>query len=265
MGLFSTVNASQTAQFLKNVSHINIILLDILKNVLSNNKKFQARSKKYYLPSFFMLYGPPGCGKTMIGKLIGIYTNLQFCFVKSPTLLKKYVGEGERQLSNIFAIAKKFSPSILFFDEIDAITTSRSMTSLDGNKLTHQLLIELDDLEFNRKVTVIGSTNNLEILDLALLRKGRFSKIYYIPYPTKNSLLKIFKSISLNYLIGHCIDFFLATNELFFNGFSSSDLQYFIQFINGSIKTFLLDIDKGFIYHTKLIKLCHLIEKIINL
>ena len=91
----------------------------------------------------------------------------------------------------------------------------------------------------------------------------RFAKIYYIPYPTKNSLVKIFKSISLHYTIGHCIDFFMVANDLFFNGVSSSDLQYFIQSINDSMKTTFRDIGKELVPHTKLIKICHIIEKML--
>ena len=134
--------------------------------------------KKINIKSFksgtsILLVGPPGCGKTFIGKKIAMDFKLSYMYIKTPQILSKYVGEAEKYLNKIFLKANRNNPTLLFFDEIDAIAVSRNSEIRDNNKIVQQLLLELDELNFFKKIFIIGATNLIEIIDLAILRKGR--------------------------------------------------------------------------------------------
>ncbi|KAB1212364.1 hypothetical protein CJ030_MR5G025132 [Morella rubra] len=137
------------------------------------------------LETGFLLYGPPGCGKTLIAKAVANEAGANFIHIKGPELLNKYVGESELAVRTLFSRARTCSPCILFFDEVDALTTKRGK---EGGwvveRLLNQLLIELDGAEQRRGVFVIGATNRPEVMDRAVLRPGRFGKLLYVPLPS---------------------------------------------------------------------------------
>ena len=121
-----------------------------------------------------MFYGPPGCGKTLLGKSVANIIKYNFKYIKSPQILNKYVGESEKILSNIFSEVQNSCPILLFFDEIDAITTSRVLANFSTNdKTTHQFLLEMDEINSKNNILVIGATNFLSAVDTALIRTGR--------------------------------------------------------------------------------------------
>ncbi|XVF50045.1 hypothetical protein PTKIN_Ptkin04bG0063300 [Pterospermum kingtungense] len=126
------------------------------------------------LETGFLLYGPPGCGKTLIAKAVANEAGANFIHIKGPELLNKYVGESELAVRTLFSRARTCSPCILFFDEVDALTTKRGK---EGGwvveRLLNQLLIELDGADQRRGVYVIGATNRPEVMDRAVLRPGR--------------------------------------------------------------------------------------------
>ncbi|XP_071706182.1 cell division control protein 48 homolog C-like [Rutidosis leptorrhynchoides] len=149
------------------------------------------------LETGFLLYGPPGCGKTLIAKAVANEAGANFIHIKGPELLNKYVGESELAVRTIFSRARTCAPCILFFDEVDALTTKRGK---EGGwvveRLLNQLLIELDGADHRKGVYVIGATNRPEVMDPALLRPGRFGKPMYVPMPDADGRGLILKALA---------------------------------------------------------------------
>jgi transitional endoplasmic reticulum ATPase len=144
-------------------------------------------------PRGVLLYGPPGTGKTLIAKAVASESGANFIPVRGPQLLSKWVGESERAVREIFRKARQVSPSIIFFDEIDALAPARG-TSSDSHvidNVLNQILTEMDGLEELKDVVVMGATNRPDIVDPALLRAGRFDRLVYIGEPTLEDRKKI--------------------------------------------------------------------------
>ncbi len=142
-----------------------------------------------------LLYGPPGNGKTMIAKAIANEVKAHFIAVSGPELLSKMHGESESNLRKVFQEAREMAPSIVFFDEIDAIAQRRSYGEngrLDS-KFVNQLLALMDGFDSYENVTVLASTNRPELLDQALMRPGRFDYKIEIANPDKEACFDIFK------------------------------------------------------------------------
>ncbi|NXM70818.1 SPAT5 protein, partial [Serilophus lunatus] len=147
-------------------------------------------------PKGVLLYGPPGCSKTMIAKALAHESGLNFLAVKGPELMNKYVGESERAVREIFRKARAVSPSVLFFDEIDALAVARGNSSGAGNvadRVLAQLLTEMDGIEQLKDVTILAATNRPDMIDKALLRPGRIDRIIYVPLPDAATRREIFK------------------------------------------------------------------------
>jgi AAA family ATPase len=145
-------------------------------------------------PAGILLYGPPGCSKTMIAKALATESGLNFIAVKGPELFSKYVGDTEKAIREIFRKARLTAPCIVFFDEIDAMATQRGSeeTSVSDRALC-QLLNEMDGIEARNHVIVVGATNRLDIIDSALLRPGRFDRLIHVPLPTRDAREHIFR------------------------------------------------------------------------
>ncbi|MDP3563290.1 MAG: CDC48 family AAA ATPase [Methanoregula sp.] len=144
-------------------------------------------------PRGILLYGPPGTGKTLIAKAVASESGANFIPVRGPQLLSKWVGESERAVREVFKKARQVSPSIIFFDEIDALAPARG-TSSDSHvsdNVLNQILTEMDGLEELKDVVVMGATNRPDIVDPALLRAGRFDRLVYIGEPTLEDRKKI--------------------------------------------------------------------------
>jgi transitional endoplasmic reticulum ATPase len=148
-------------------------------------------------PRGILLYGPPGTGKTMLAKAVAKEAESNFILVNGPSLLSKWVGESEKALREIFRKARQTSPTILFFDEIDALVPKRIGSSDSGSrvgeKIVNQMLTEMDGLESLNDVVIIGATNRPDMLDPALLRQGRFDRIIFTSIPDVESRKKIFE------------------------------------------------------------------------
>jgi len=146
-------------------------------------------------PKGILLYGPPGVGKTYIVKALANETGVNLVAVKGPEILTMWVGESERKLRDLFRRAKQVAPSIILFDEIDALAPRRGIEM--GTRVTEQvvsqLLTELSGIEEMEGVVVIGTTNRPDIVDPALLRPGRFDRLIYVPAPDEKTRLEIFK------------------------------------------------------------------------
>ena len=141
----------------------------------------------------FLLYGPPGVGKTLLAKAVANESNANFISVKGPEVLSKWVGESEKAVREIFKKAKQVAPTIVFFDEIDSIAPRRGQYGDTGvtERIVNQLLTSLDGVEVLQGVVVLAATNRPDIIDSGLLRAGRFDKMIYIPPPDEANRLKI--------------------------------------------------------------------------
>ena len=146
-------------------------------------------------PRGILLYGPPGTGKTLLAKAVATESESNFILVKGPELLSKWVGESERGIAKVFERARQTAPTIIFFDEIDAIAARRGYDTSSGvtDRVVNQLLTEIDGLEELNDVVVIAATNRPDLIDPALLRPGRFDRIISTVIPDKKSRLEIFK------------------------------------------------------------------------
>ncbi|HOH81417.1 MAG TPA: proteasome-activating nucleotidase, partial [Methanoregulaceae archaeon] len=146
-------------------------------------------------PKGVLLHGPPGTGKTLLAKAVAHETNAYFLRVVGSELVQKYIGEGARLVRELFELAKKKSPTIIFIDEIDAVGASRTEATTSGDREVQrtlmQLLAGMDGFERRGDVKIIGATNRIDILDRALLRPGRFDRIIEIPLPDVEGRLAI--------------------------------------------------------------------------
>lgn len=148
-------------------------------------------------PKGVLLYGPPGCGKTLLAKAIARETNATFIRLVASELAQKFIGEGARIVREVFALARRKAPSIVLIDEIDAIAAKRVDVGTTGEREIHrtltQLLAELDGFDPLDNVKVLATTNRIDILDPAILRPGRFDKIIEIPLPDLRGRYEILK------------------------------------------------------------------------
>ncbi|KAL8720402.1 MAG: hypothetical protein Q9225_002722 [Loekoesia sp. 1 TL-2023] len=153
-----------------------------------------------------LLYGPPGCSKTLAAKAVATEANLNFIAVKGAEILSMYVGESERAVREIFRKARAASPSVVFFDEIDAIGNSREHSPQGGLHVLTTLLNELDGIEALNGVFILAATNRPEILDPALLRPGRLESAIYVGLPDYDTRLEIFVIATRKMNVGAEVD-----------------------------------------------------------
>jgi len=160
-------------------------------------------------PRGLLLYGPPGTGKTLLAKAVAKESEANFIQIKGPSLLSMWVGESEKGVRKIFERARQVSPCIIFFDEIDSLASKRSGME-GGSKVTehvlNQLLAEMDGIEENSDIVIIGATNRPDMLDAAILRPGRFDRILLVGPCDKKGRLEIFKIHTKNMPLGKDVD-----------------------------------------------------------
>jgi len=147
-------------------------------------------------PRGVLIYGPPGTGKTLLAKAVATESKANFISVKGPEVMSKWVGESERAIREIFKKARQVSPSIIFFDEIDSIASSRGSLGEGAKvheKVLNQILTEMDGLEELADVVVLAATNRPELVDPALLRPGRFDRYILALAPDEKAIFEILK------------------------------------------------------------------------
>ncbi|MFW9826417.1 MAG: CDC48 family AAA ATPase [Candidatus Thorarchaeota archaeon] len=177
-------------------------------------------------PKGILLYGPPGCGKTLLARAVATESKANFISIKGPELLSKWVGESEKAIREVFRKAKMASPCIIFFDEFDSIAPSRGRHTSDSGvseKVLSQFLTELDGLEVMKDIVVIAATNRPDILDPALIRPGRIDRILLVPKPDEKGRLEILKIFTKEMPLASNI----ALEELnaIIDGFSGADIE----------------------------------------
>ncbi|KAJ3342403.1 spermatogenesis associated protein 5 [Gonapodya sp. JEL0774] len=146
-------------------------------------------------PRGVLLYGPPGCSKTLMAKALATETGVNFMAVKGPEVMSMWVGESEKRVREVFERARKAGPAIVFFDEIDSIATRRTTTTSSSatTRVLSQLLVELDGISPLSNVTVVAATNRPDAIDPALLRPGRIDRMCYVGPPDLEARAEIFR------------------------------------------------------------------------
>lgn len=176
------------------MDHVKLILKESIELPLTHPHLFEMM--KVPPPRGILLYGPPGCSKTLMARAIATSGNMNFLAVKGPELLSKWLGESERALASLFRRARLASPSVIFFDELDAIAQKRgSSGGSGGDRLLSQLLTELDGVSsdgHSSRVVIVGATNRPDILDPALTRPGRMDRKIYVGLPNAKGRESIF-------------------------------------------------------------------------
>uniref|UniRef100_A0A668VYC4 26S proteasome regulatory subunit 6B n=1 Tax=Oreochromis aureus TaxID=47969 RepID=A0A668VYC4_OREAU len=151
-------------------------------------------------PRGVLMYGPPGCGKTMLAKAVAHHTTAAFIRVVGSEFVQKYLGEGPRMVRDVFRLAKENAPAIIFIDEIDAIATKRFDAQTGADREVQRILLELlnqmDGFDQNVNVKVIMATNRADTLDPALLRPGRLDRKIEFPLPDRRQKRLIFSTIT---------------------------------------------------------------------
>mmetsp|Transcript_10442 Transcript_10442/g.15890 ORF Transcript_10442/g.15890 Transcript_10442/m.15890 type:complete len:808 (+) Transcript_10442:31-2454(+) len=144
-------------------------------------------------PKGVLLYGPPGCSKTLMAKALATESGLNFLTVRGPELLSKWLGDSEKAVQKLFQRARASAPSLIFFDEIDAFACKRGDGSSSVNdRVLSQLLTEIDGVQGLKRVVVVAATNRPDMLDSALMRPGRIDRKIYVPPPDNESRKQIF-------------------------------------------------------------------------
>jgi len=173
-----------------------------------------------------LLHGPPGTGKTLLAKAVANEADSNFISIKGPELFDKYVGESEKGVREVFSKARENAPTVIFFDEIDAIATERGQGTGDSNvgeRVVSQLLTELDGLEALEDVVVVAATNRPDLIDSALLRPGRLDRHVAVEEPDEDARLEIFRIHAGDRPLAEDVDLEeLATRTA---GFTGADIE----------------------------------------
>ncbi|WYZ37466.1 hypothetical protein EsH8_II_000972 [Colletotrichum jinshuiense] len=180
-------------------------------------------------PAGVLLFGPPGCGKTLVAKAVANDAQASFILIKGPELLNKYVGESERAIRELFTRAKSCAPCILFFDEMDSLVPKRENTTTEaGARVVNALLAELDGAGDRGEVYVIGTSNRPDMIDPAILRPGRLDKLLFVDLPTEDERVDILRTIVRNGIGGPdgdgVVDIEAIARDKRCAGFSGADL-----------------------------------------
>ena len=147
-------------------------------------------------PKGILLYGPPGCGKTMLARAVATESEANFISIKGPEVFSKWVGESEKAIREVFRKARMAAPTVIFLDEMDSLAPRRGMGMSDSGvseRVISQLLTEMDGIVTLQDIVVVAATNRPDMVDSAVLRPGRFDRLIYVPEPDEQSRLQIFK------------------------------------------------------------------------
>ncbi len=162
-------------------------------------------------PKGVLLFGPPGTGKTLLAKAVANQTEATFIHVVGSELVQKYIGEGARLVRDVFEMARKKAPSIIFVDELDAIGAKRLNDAGSGDREVQrtlvQLLAEMDGFDSRGEVRILGATNRPDILDPALLRPGRFDRLVYVSMPNREARTEILRIHAAGLSVADDVDF----------------------------------------------------------
>jgi len=206
--------------------------LDRIKNELVQSVEWPLKKPEVFKrmgikpPRGILLYGPPGCGKTLLARAVATESEANFISVKGPEIFSKWVGESEKAIREVFRKARTAAPAIIFFDELDSIIPRRGAGYSDSGateRVISQLLTEMDGIESLQNVVVIGATNRPDILDPAVMRPGRFDRLIDVPAPDSKALMQIFKIHARDMPLSKDVD--LQEIAVKAKGYSGADVE----------------------------------------
>jgi transitional endoplasmic reticulum ATPase len=176
--------------------------LDVVKQELRESVEWPLKNAEVFErmgimpPKGILLFGPPGCGKTLLARAVATESEANFIAIKGPEVFSKWVGESEKAIREVFRKARMSAPSIVFFDEMDSLVPRRGSGYGDSgvtDRVISQLLTEIDGITALQDVVVIAATNRPDMVDPAVLRPGRFDRLIYVPEPGEEGRLQILK------------------------------------------------------------------------
>lgn len=174
-------------------------------------------------PSGLLMFGPPGCSKTMIAKALATESNLNFISIKGSDLFSMWVGESEKAVRDLFIKARQLAPCIIFFDEIDAIGGERESGSSVKERVLAQILTEIDGVNVLKNVIIIAATNRPDLIDTALMRPGRLDRIVYVQLPDMETRREIFKIKLRNIPVTSDVDVDVLVQKT--EGYSGAEIE----------------------------------------
>jgi len=160
-------------------------------------------------PKGILMYGPPGCGKTLLARAVSTESDANFISIKGPEVFSKWVGESEKAIREVFRKARMAAPAVIFFDEMDSLTPQRGSGGSESGvseRVISQLLTEMDGILSLQDITVVAATNRPNLIDPAVLRPGRFDRLIYVPEPDEKSRLQILKLYSSSIPLAKDVD-----------------------------------------------------------
>ena len=175
--------------------------LDEIKKSLTDNLITAIKEPNKFIkmgvkpPKGALIYGPPGCGKTLLARAVATETGANMILVRGPEIISKWMGESEKAVREIFRKAKASSPCVVIFDELDALAKIKSREGSAGETILSQLLTEIEE-GISSRVAVIGITNRPDIIDNSLLRTGRLDLVLYVSPPDEKGRLEIIKILT---------------------------------------------------------------------
>ena len=177
-------------------------------------------------PKGILLYGPPGCGKTLLARAVATESEANFITIKGPEVFSKWVGESEKAIREVFRKARMAAPAVVFFDEIDSLAPRRGAGFSDGGvaeRVISQLLTEMDGIVSLQDIVVIAATNRPDIVDPAVIRPGRFDRLIYVPEPDEKGRLQVFKIYTERMPLAKDVN--LATLATMTKSYSGADIE----------------------------------------
>lgn len=210
-------------------------------------------------PRGILMFGPPGCSKTMIAKALATESKVNFLSIKGPELFSMWVGESERAVRDLFRKARQVAPAIIFFDEIDAIGGERSSggaASSVKERVLAQMLTEMDGVNALQNVTIVAATNRPDLIDKALMRPGRIDRIVYVRLPDAATRREIFRIAFVRMPIADDVD--VADLVDCTEGYSGAEVQAVCQ--EAALKALEDDFDCASVARKDFAKALHTVQ-----
>src|SRR5512136_2666747 len=177
-------------------------------------------------PKGIMLFGPPGCGKTLLARAVATESEANFISIKGPEVFSKWVGESEKAIREVFRKSRMAAPAVIFFDEFDSLVPGRGRGYSDSGvseRVIRQLLTEMDGIISLEDVVIVAATNRPDMVDPAVLRPGRFDRLIYVPEPDEKSRAQIFKLYTKDMPLAKDVNILYLANAS--RGYSGADLD----------------------------------------